>query len=80
VAFIVEDAYQGHGIATELLHHLVAFGRERGYVQFIALMLGENQVMRAVFEHAGYPLRSTWEAGIVRVTMDIRPSPGQPEP
>ncbi|HEX6029845.1 MAG TPA: GNAT family protein [Tepidiformaceae bacterium] len=78
VAFIVEDAYQGHGIATELLHHLVAFGRERGYVQFVALMLAENRAMHEVFEHAGYPIRTTWDAGLVRVTVDIRPQPGTP--
>lgn len=71
VAFIVEDEYQGHGIGTELLHHLVAFAREKGFQSFTATVLAENRDMFDVFEGSGYPMASAWTGSTVLVTLDI---------
>jgi GNAT superfamily N-acetyltransferase len=73
VAFIVEDAYQGHGIGTELLHHLVVFGRDTGLESLTANVLAENRDMFRVFEESGYPMTSAWTGPTVLVTLDIRP-------
>src|SRR5919112_4916044 len=47
VAFLVEDAHQGRGIAQLLLEHLAQAGRERGVERFIAHVLADNQAMLA---------------------------------
>jgi GNAT superfamily N-acetyltransferase len=43
VAVIVEDAWQGRGLGTRLLHHLARVGARRGLVGFRAVVLGENR-------------------------------------
>ena len=43
VAFLVEDAHQGRGIAQLLLEHLAQAGRERGIDRFVAEVLPDNQ-------------------------------------
>ena len=42
VAFLVEDAHQGRGIAQLLLEHLAEAARERGIVRFYAELLPQN--------------------------------------
>ena len=42
VAFVVEEDWQGRGIASRLLRHLIRIARERGKVQFEAEVLKEN--------------------------------------
>ena len=54
VAFVVEDAHQGKGIATLLLHRLADAAAERGITEFRAMTLAENREMRNVFLHSGY--------------------------
>jgi len=43
VAVIVEDAWQGRGLGTRLLHHLACVAARRGLVGFRAVVLGENR-------------------------------------
>lgn len=43
VAVIVEDAWQGRGLGTKLLHRLARVGARRGLVGFRAVVLGENR-------------------------------------
>lgn len=43
VAVIVEDAWQGRGLGTLLLHRLARIGAERGLIAFRAVVLGENR-------------------------------------
>ena len=54
VAFLVEDAHQGRGIAQLLLEHLAEAARERGIVRFYAELLPQNARMASVFADAGY--------------------------
>ena len=57
VAFVVEDAYQGHGIGSTLLRRLVESARARGIHTFLASVLPGNSPMRRLLERMGYPLR-----------------------
>ncbi len=74
VAFVVDDRHQGLGIGTLLLEYLASEARKQGLKNFVADTLLENQLMTKVFRDAGFTQRSTVEAGVVRVVMDIAPT------
>lgn len=71
VAFTVEEDYQGQGIASRLLQHLVRIAREKGVSQFEAEVLPENKAMIAVFERSGLPIKNRLEGGAVHVTLSL---------
>ncbi|HEV2406039.1 MAG TPA: GNAT family N-acetyltransferase [Ktedonobacterales bacterium] len=76
VAFVVEDHWQGHGIATALLHRLAGYARQRGITRFVAVTMGTNLPMLDVFRHAGYPCALRFAATEYTVDLDIRePAP-----
>ncbi|MGH3333598.1 MAG: GNAT family N-acetyltransferase, partial [Nocardioidaceae bacterium] len=71
VAFLVQDAHQGRGIAQLLLEHLAQAGRERGVEKFIAEVLPENQRMIQIFREAGYHVAGGFEDGVMRFEFPI---------
>ena len=71
VAFLVQDAHQGRGIAQLLLEHLAQAGRERGVLKFVAEVLPENQRMIAIFRDAGYHVAGGFEDGVMRFEFPI---------
>ena len=76
VAFVIADAYQRHGLATMLLHHLASAARSVGITRFVAEVLVENRAMLSVFHNAGFPIESNSEWGTVTLTMTIAPGSG----
>jgi RimJ/RimL family protein N-acetyltransferase len=72
IAFIVEEDYQGLGIAGRLLGHLAAIAREMGIAAFEADVLAGNEAMLAVFARSGLPMDRRSEGGIVHVTLALR--------
>ncbi|WP_375432813.1 GNAT family N-acetyltransferase [uncultured Friedmanniella sp.] len=74
VAFLVEDAHQGRGIAQLLLEHLAEAARERGIVGFVAEVLPENRRMAQVFADAGYRVSKGIEDGVLSVEFPILPT------
>ena len=73
VAFLVQDAHQGRGIAQLLLEHLAQAGRERGVERFVAEVLPENQRMIQIFRDAGYHVAGGFEDGVMRLEFPIDP-------
>ncbi len=71
VAFVVADAYQRHGLATMLLHHLADAARSVGITRFVAEVLAENRAMLSVFHDAGFPIESKTELGTVTLFIAI---------
>ncbi|MEO3811797.1 GNAT family N-acetyltransferase [Sphaerisporangium sp. B11E5] len=71
VAFLVEDAHQGRGVASVLMEHLRAAARERGITTFVADVLPSNSRMTAFFRQAGYTAQSRFADGVVRMTLDL---------
>ncbi|MEV7872032.1 GNAT family N-acetyltransferase [Streptomyces sp. NPDC088124] len=74
VAFLVQDAHQGRGVASALLEHIGAVARERGIRRFAAEVLPANSKMIKVFRDAGYTQRRSFEDGSVRLTLDLEPT------
>ena len=71
LAFIVNEDYQGQGIAGSVLRHLAQIAREKGVLQFEAEVLRENKAMLAVFSRSGLPIKKKAEGGIVHVTLSL---------
>jgi len=76
VAFAVLDEFQGRGIGTLLLHHLAQIARRHGIKNFAAFVMGDNHQMLEVFANSGFRTRDRYDAGTVRVTLDLAESPG----
>jgi acyl-CoA synthetase (NDP forming)/GNAT superfamily N-acetyltransferase len=74
VAFLVEDAHQGRGLAQLLLEHLAEAGRERGITKFIAEVLPDNARMIQTFRDAGYKIVSGFSDGVIRLEFPIEPT------
>ncbi|MFH9424817.1 GNAT family N-acetyltransferase [Streptomyces sp. NPDC017529] len=74
VAFLVQDAHQGRGVASALLEHIAAVARERGIRRFAAEVLPANSKMIKVFTDAGYTQQRTFEDGVVRLEFDLEPT------
>ncbi|MGW7282780.1 bifunctional acetate--CoA ligase family protein/GNAT family N-acetyltransferase [Streptomyces sp. NPDC054844] len=74
VAFLVQDAHQGRGVASALLEHVAAVARERGIRRFAAEVLPANTKMIKVFMDAGYTQKRSFEDGVVRLEFDLEPT------
>jgi RimJ/RimL family protein N-acetyltransferase len=71
VAFLIEDAFQGLGIASRIFKHLVAIARESGITQFEAEVLPTNEAMLKVFTRSGIPITRTVTRDSVHVLMEL---------
>lgn len=75
VAFFVDDAHHGRGMATVLLEYLAAAAREAGISGFTASVLPQNRKMLGVFTQVGFTQRSHFEEGVIEVELGIEPTP-----
>ena len=71
VAFVVEEDYQGLGIAGKMLRHLAVIAKHMGIVQFHAEVLPENKGMLAVFNRSGFPVKQEFEEGLAHVILSL---------
>ncbi|MFP3982013.1 MAG: GNAT family N-acetyltransferase [Desulfobacterales bacterium] len=71
VAFIVDEAYQGYGIATYMYKMLMRLARERGLQGFTADVMPANKAMMRVFEKGDAEVRANLEDGIYRLTIQF---------
>ncbi len=73
VAFLVSDAWHGHGIATILLAHLAAIAELHGITTFTAEVLPHNHKMIEVFRESGFPvdMRSTPDAIAIELPTSL---------
>lgn len=75
VAFVVVDRWQGHGIATALLHLLASYARTKGFTSFIAVTMGNNARMIEVLRNSGFPWTAHYSEGTLEVHLDITQPP-----
>jgi GNAT superfamily N-acetyltransferase len=71
IAFLVEEDYQGQGIAGCLLDHLVRIACAKGLSQLYADVLANNRPMLTVFERSGLPMRKTQFQDVIHVTLSL---------
>ena len=69
VAFVVEEQYQGIGIATYLYEMLITLARERGLHGFTADVLASNKAMMKVFEKGRHPIQATLSQGAYELVI-----------
>jgi acyl-CoA synthetase (NDP forming)/RimJ/RimL family protein N-acetyltransferase len=74
VAFLVQDAHQGRGVASALLEHIAAVAWERGIRRFIAEVLPDNRKMGKVFADAGYTQHRSFAEGVAHFELDLEPT------
>ena len=75
VAFLIEDALQGRGIATRMLERLAEIAREKGITTFDAYVLGDNRKMMDVFMHTGFEVERRLDGGVFQVSFPITSTP-----
>lgn len=68
VAFIVDEKFNGLGIATHMYKFLIRIAKDRGLQGFTADVLSSNQGMMRVFEKGG-PVQAKLEYGVYKLTM-----------
>jgi RimJ/RimL family protein N-acetyltransferase len=71
VAFEVDDAHHGRGIATLLLEALADHAASRGLRVFVAHVIPDNARMLRVLRDAGFARRARFEDGVVRVELRL---------
>jgi len=69
IAFGLIDEYQGKGIGSALLRHLVAIAREAGLRELVAEVLTGNLPTLKVFERSGLAMNTRREGAVVHVTL-----------
>jgi RimJ/RimL family protein N-acetyltransferase len=74
LAFVGIDAFQGKGLGTLLLRHLILLARKAGLKQLTADVLPENTVMRAVFKKAGFAPAPGHDPGVAHLALPLTPA------
>jgi acyl-CoA hydrolase/RimJ/RimL family protein N-acetyltransferase len=72
-AFIVDESYQGKGIASYLFDLLIRVAREEGIGGFTADVLADNKAMLKVYEKAPFPVQAVLSSGIYKLTIPFTP-------
>jgi GNAT superfamily N-acetyltransferase len=74
LAFTINKDYQGLGIGSSLMRHLIRIARQNGLTQLEADVLARNLSMLAVFRRSGLPITVRNDRGAVHVTLSLRPT------
>ncbi|MHB8829473.1 MAG: GNAT family N-acetyltransferase [Syntrophales bacterium] len=72
VAFIVDENYQGKGIASFLLKMLIEAAMEQGIEGFTADVLYDNKAMLKVFEKASFPINAVIKYGVYKLEIPFK--------
>jgi len=71
LAFTVEDVYQGLGVGTRLLRHLIELARGGRLRELTAEVLATNTAMLRLFEKSGFHLEAKPQDGVVRAALHL---------
>jgi RimJ/RimL family protein N-acetyltransferase len=71
LAFVVVDAYQGKGIGTALMRHLLAIARDAGLKELTAEVLPENAAMLKVLNGFGFRARAGGDPQVRHLSLQL---------
>jgi acyl-CoA hydrolase/GNAT superfamily N-acetyltransferase len=71
IVFVVDEKYQGIGIASLLYGKLIQLARERGIKGFVADVLFSNTAMMRVFEKHGLLIKARLEGGVYNLVIHL---------
>jgi len=71
VAFIVDEDFQGKGVASFLFNYLIKIARDRGIARFIAYVLPRNEAMIRVFEKNAVKPKRSFEDNTIVLQFDL---------
>ena len=71
IAFIVDEDFQGKGVATFLFRYLIKIARDRGIQWFVAYVLLRNESMMKVFEKSQLPIERSYENDSLVLRFDL---------
>ncbi len=77
IAFVVDEEYQGLGVATYLYRRLAQLAAERGVEVLTADVLATNKAMMKVLEKGGFPIQAKLEQGVYELTIRLNPGPAR---
>ena len=72
VAFLVEEDFQGRGIASSLLRHIIAIAQANGLDRLEADVLSHNLPMLNVFRRCGLPMEVRRAGDVVHAILSLR--------
>ena len=71
LAFVVDEKYQGLGIASFMYEMLIRLARERGIKTFSADVLATNKAIIKVLEKGGLPIKARLDQGVYELTIPL---------
>jgi GNAT superfamily N-acetyltransferase len=71
IAFLVEEDYQGRGLASALLQHMIWIARVKNLDQFEANVLAQNAAMLRVFRQSGLPITLSREGDVIHLVLSL---------
>ena len=71
VAFVVDERYQGMGIATYLYKMLIRLAKDRGILGLTADVLATNKGMMKVFEKGETTVTAKLDHGVYHLTIPL---------
>jgi acetyl coenzyme A synthetase (ADP forming)-like protein len=74
LAFAVDDAFHGKGLATLLLERLTLLATRHGIERFWAVTHADNQKMIEVFRDSGFEVREKLEGGFLEIDLPVAPT------
>ncbi len=74
VAFAVDDAFQGKGIASQLLERLAVVASHHGITTFEAVTLTENRPMIEVFKQSGFHVETERDGTVLVADISVLPT------
>jgi GNAT superfamily N-acetyltransferase len=72
IAFTVEEDYQGQGMASLLMRHIIRIARENKLTHLTADVLVRNLPMLQFFKHNGMPMTTLHKGDVVHVTLPLQ--------
>lgn len=73
-AVVVADAWQGQGIAHEIMTDLIRIARDKGLETMVGDILAENERMLGLVRNLGFAVSDAPdEPGLVRAVLDLEP-------